>query len=95
MSGEFGQYDYRGYIDDVISAIAEECLRGDEVEFDITRSFGTLLEKIAVVAKDIAYLEACDSGEFTTARSINAYMPRVREALDRFSERVEKCLNGE
>lgn len=93
MSGEFGKYDYRGYIDNVIRQIADECLHPDE-EYRLTRMFGEFLKSVSLVAQEIALLEAGDNGEFSAARNINAHMPRVRVTLDRFYEQVEKDLQG-
>lgn len=94
MSGEFGQYDYRGYIDSVIRQIAEECSRGKYVEYPMTRAFGVFLREVAQVASDIAFLEAGDNGEDSSARDIKARRHKLIRALDHFYEVVGRTGEG-
>jgi hypothetical protein len=73
MSGEFGHYNYTGYIDQVIRQIADECIFGDEACYEenskdcvpmykATRLVGFWLANYLVpIVHDITYNEACDS----------------------------------
>lgn len=67
MSGEFGRYQYFGYIDSVIRQIAENCIHGDSWRstaptYSSTALIGHWLEDyFAPVMKNLTYNEAGDS----------------------------------
>ncbi len=94
MSGEFGQYDYRGYIDTVIKTIADECRtpQTGDPRAPLTRLFGSFLKQVADVAETIALLEAGDLGDESAAQYICTTAPALIKAWDRLNEEAERTL---
>lgn len=91
MSGEFGGFNYTGYIDTVIKTIADECRYGDREQ--LTQLFGMFLKHVAKAAEDIAYLEAGDTGVESAARALKLHVPQMIAALDRLHEVAQEIAD--
>ncbi len=89
MSGEFGDGTF---FHDKIRHAAEDAEGGT---YAITKAWGKVLEPIAVVAREISYVEAGDSNEGEALRRSFEQLANVRHALwtvELMSDVVRRCL---
>ena len=81
MSGEFGEYNVQGYIDDQIASVARTC-KYDGSGMRITKLWGEVFGELVCIAHEIAYAEECDTSEATAILESMKQLPNIQKALD-------------
>jgi hypothetical protein len=94
MSGEFGKYQYRGYIDDVIRIIGDEMQGGYDtrVQYEGTKIIGKWVENdLGALLSTIAYNEADDSSPgLADLRIIDSTIKELQQVRAKYAEWLKR-----